>query len=254
MAFNWSCPHCGQSVTMSKADVQHDSLGIAIETATKDEVIRLDWKAYKCPNPNCRQFTLDIAAGFGYWVRYQNGGRDVHPILSDGRPARPVGIGDFRFSPRVAKPLSAHVSAAASADYEEACLIKDLSPKASATLCRRALQGMIRDFWGVSKGTLFEELNAIEPSCDPALIEAMTGLTGIGNIGAHPERDVNLIIEVDEGEVDSLIELLQVLDKEWYVARAERAARLATDKGIGAAKASAKLTIAAASPVPQSGP
>jgi hypothetical protein len=30
-------------------------------------------------------------------------------------------------------------------DYNEACLIRDLSPKASATLSRRCLQGMIRD-------------------------------------------------------------------------------------------------------------
>lgn len=254
MAFNWSCPHCGQSVTMSSADVQHNSHGITIETATKDEVIRLDWKAYKCPNPNCHQFTLDIAAGFGSWIRYSNGARDVEPDLSNGKPVRPVGIGDFRFSPRVAKPLSAHVSAAASADYEEACLIKDLSPKASATLCRRALQGMIRDFWGISKGSLAEELKAIEPNCDPALFEAMTGLRGIGNIGAHPERDINLIIEVDEGEVDSLIGLLQVLDKEWYVARADRASRLAIVKGIGAAKASAKLPSAAALSAPPFGP
>ena len=31
-------------------------------------------------------------------------------------------------------------------DYKEACLIKDKSPKAAATLARRCLQGMIRIF------------------------------------------------------------------------------------------------------------
>jgi len=43
-------------------------------------------------------------------------------------------------------------------DYEEACSILSLSPKASATLARRCLQGMIRDFWGISKGRLIAEL------------------------------------------------------------------------------------------------
>lgn len=50
--------------------------------------------------------------------------------------------------PSGAKAFPDFVPAAIRADYEEACLIVDLSPKASATLSRRALQGMIRDFWG----------------------------------------------------------------------------------------------------------
>lgn len=66
------------------------------------------------------------------------------------------------------------------------------------------------------------------------------GLKGIGNIGAHPEREINLIIDVDKGEVDSLIELLLVLDKDWYASRADRAVRLATEKAIASAKAMAK--------------
>ena len=37
-------------------------------------------------------------------------------------------------------------------DYVEASKIKELSPKASATLSRRCLQGMIRDFWGTPDG------------------------------------------------------------------------------------------------------
>lgn len=57
-------------------------------------------------------------------------------------------------------------------DYREAHLIRDLSPKASATLARRALQGMIRHFWGISKVRLHDELVAIKDRCDPALYEA----------------------------------------------------------------------------------
>ena len=34
-------------------------------------------------------------------------------------------------------------------DYEEAYAILSISPKASATLSRRCLQGMIHDFWDI---------------------------------------------------------------------------------------------------------
>jgi hypothetical protein len=151
------------------------------------------------------------------------------------------GVGAFRFSPRVGRPLSNFVTPVAKADYEEACLIKDLSPKAAATLCRRALQGMIRDFWKVSKHHLSQELEAIKDKCDEDIYKAMISLKAIGNIGAHPERDINLVVDVDEGEVDSLLSLIQMLDKEWYVARETKAARLAMVVSIAEAKKTSSI-------------
>ncbi len=94
----------------------------------------------------------------------------------------------------------------------------------------------------------------IKSLCDSELFEAMMGLKSIGNIGAHPEKDINLIIDVEEGEAAALIELLHILDKEWYVAKAARLARLAAVKALGAAKIAAKTPIAVASPAPPSVP
>ena len=225
--FNWECPHCSQPVTMSDSDYKSSTQGIDITTSTDEEKIGLVWHAYKCPNPKCHQFTLDLQAGFGRYVSAQGYTRIRPSRDASGNLLRPVGIGAFRFAPRVGKPLSDFVAAVAKADYEEACLIKDLSPKAAATLCRRALQGMIRDFWSVSKDHLWQELSEIKGKCDSDIYEAMTSLKAIGNIGAHPERDINLVVDVEEGEVDSLLSLIQMLDKEWYVSRANRAARLA---------------------------
>jgi hypothetical protein len=165
-----------------------------------------------------------------------------------------VGIGHFRFEPRVGAPLSVHVPTVVKDDYEEAYLIKDLSPKAAATLCRRALQGMIRDFHGVKKPTLHAELEEIRQKCDAELFDAMMGLKGIGNIGAHPEKDISLIVDVEEGEVETLLELLRILDKEWYVARASRSGSLAAVKALAAAKAAIKSVSAVALPAPSSAP
>ena len=107
-------------------------------------------------------------------------------------------------------------------DYEEACAIKDLSPKASATLLRRCLQGMIRDFHGVKKDRLKDEIDAIKDKLDSLTWKAIDGLRTIGNIGAHMEKDVNLIIDVEPDEAQLLIELNERLFKDWYINRQER--------------------------------
>ena len=100
-------------------------------------------------------------------------GNDRRVVTPNKENRLPVGLGTVRFLPRVGKPLSEFVPQSVKEDYEEACTIKDLSPKAAATLCRRALQGMVRDFWQVSAKTLHGELKLIEEKCDPDLFKAL---------------------------------------------------------------------------------
>ncbi len=111
-------------------------------------------------------------------------------------------------------------------DYEEACLIRDLSPKASATLSRRALQGMVRDFWGIKKGRLIDEIDALKDTVDPITWKAIDAVRSIGNIGAHMEKDINVIVEVEPDEAKKLIQLIEILVDDWYVARHDREERL----------------------------
>ncbi len=54
----------------------------------------------------------------------------------------------------------------------------------------------------------------------------------IGNYGAHMEKDIDVIVEIEPGEAAALIELFELLFKEWYVARETRQARLAAIQGI----------------------
>jgi hypothetical protein len=106
------------------------------------------------------------------------------------------------------------------ADYYEACRIRDLSPKASATLARRCLQGMIRDFCGIAKGTLDAEIKALKDAVDAdkaprgvthESVDAVDHVRRIGNIGAHMEKDINLIIDIDPDEAQILIGLIETL-------------------------------------------
>jgi hypothetical protein len=245
---HWTCPHCGILANLQAADVCHGVVPVQIRYAPDDEVMALRFTAVRCPSSACYKYTLDVWAMFARARKFGDGRRTGEV---DPQKDRPVGIGAIRFEPRAGVPLSAHVPATVRQDYEEACSIKDLSPKAAATLCRRALQGIVRDFWGVHERTLHAELKKIQAECDTELYNALMGIKSIGNIGAHPEADINLIVDVEEGEIDALISVLQILDQEWYVGRVQRAERLATVHALSAAKSAPKTINAGVAPAPQ---
>ena len=125
-------------------------------------------------------------------------------------------------------------------DYVEACAIRDLSPKASATLSRRCLQGMIRDFWKIAKARLVDEIDAIKDKVDALTWEAIDAVRQVGNIGAHMEKDINVIVDVDPDEAQHLIGLIELLMKDWYVTRHQREERLKAIVQLKDAKEAAK--------------
>ena len=107
-------------------------------------------------------------------------------------------------------------------DDEEAYSILSLSPKSSATLSRRCLQGMIRDFWKISERTLFEEITALKDKIPASQYQAIDALRQLGNIGAHMEKDTNLIIDIEPQEAQYLLKLIELLLQQWYVERHEQ--------------------------------
>lgn len=117
-------------------------------------------------------------------------------------------------------------------DYEEACKIVELSPKASATLARRCLQGIIRDFYDITKPRLCDEVNAIQEKVDAELFDAINAVRMIGNIGAHMEKDVNLVVDIEPEEAQQLINLIELLFEETYIRREDRKKRLQAIKQI----------------------
>lgn len=106
-------------------------------------------------------------------------------------------------------------------DYEEACMIAEISPKASATLSRRCVQGMIRDFWGITKNNLCNEIDEVakDPTISELQRKALHALRNIGNIGAHPERDIELIVDVEPNEAKLMISLIEFFVHNWYIKR-----------------------------------
>ena len=104
-------------------------------------------------------------------------------------------------------------------DYEEALQIVDVSPRASATLLRRCLQGMIHDFWNIHEKNLNAEITALKDKVTTAQWHAIDGIRTMGNIGAHMEQDVNNIIDIEPYEAKALLELIELLFERWYISR-----------------------------------
>jgi hypothetical protein len=220
-AMNWTCPHCEHAVTITDDRRSLDRHTLSIENSDGRRTLVSVFMV--CPNPDCRRFTLTASLNESVWTGASESvgvARERWALVPDSR----------------AKQFPSYVPAAVMDDYREACLIRDLSPKASATLSRRCLQGMIRDFWGVKPGRLVDEIAAIQSNVDPLTWGAIEALRKLGNIGAHMEKDINTIVDVDTDEARLLIELIETLIREWYVNREERKARMGALVTAAAAK------------------
>jgi hypothetical protein len=104
---------------------------------------------------------------------------------------------------------------------------------------------MIRDFWGISKARLIDEIDAIKDKVDSLTWQAIDAVRRVGNIGAHMEKDINVIIDVDPDEAAQLIGLIELLLNDWYITRFERQERLKSIAALAQSK-----TVAANPPKP----
>ena len=136
-----------------------------------------------------------------------------------------------------AKQFPDYIPEAIRKDYEEAHTILYLSPKSSATLSRRCLQSMIRDYWKIKgKKNLYEEIESIKDKVHPSQWKAIDAVRSIGNIGAHMEKDINLIIDIEDDEAEKLLKLIELLLDDWYIRRHENDILYADITGISEEK------------------
>jgi len=234
MAFNWTCPYCNSAQSVSDRKVSGDATYFSLQEQA-DGYLCVYSNAIGCVNPDCRMTTVSVSI---YPARPGAKGLEIVPM------SKPVL--KLRLKPESGgKPQPEFIPLALREDYSEACRIRDLSPKASATLARRCIQGMIRDFCGIVKGTLAAEILALRelvetggspPGVSMESVEAIDHVRGIGNIGAHMEKDINLIIPVEPDEAQVLIDLIESLFDDWYVEREKRAQRFGNVKALAESK------------------
>jgi hypothetical protein len=220
--YSWTCPHCSQPTTVTDNDLMTGRTDQF--RSSSDGTHILTTKFTICPNPECKKITLEA---------------QLFERLSDALGNTRSGslLQQWQLIPDTnAKSFPDYIPAPILTDYSEACLIRNNSPKASATLSRRCLQGILRDFWQVKPGRLVDEIEAIKDKVDPLVWEAIDSVRRIGNIGAHMEKDINLIVDVEPEEAGLLIGLIEMLLREWYVAREERKKRLQDIISLSASK------------------
>lgn len=221
---HWTCPYCNRAATLQAQDRILGGKHLITQDPA-DGHKHLSWYYVVCPSPTCKKFTLRLALSELSW--------DV--------ASREWHVGDLERTWDLVPPSSAqafpnYIPRAILDDYDEACLIVNLSPKASATLSRRCLQGILRDYWRVTPTRLVDEIDQIKDKTDPLTWDAIDSVRKVGNIGAHMENDINVIVDVDPQEAQMLIELIEILLKDWYVAREARKKRLLSIKAIAVDK------------------
>lgn len=209
---NFTCPYCNHHSTIVGLDSQYSWEHIYMN---KTEIgdIGFGILTIRCPNKDCNKLFLKT--------------RLTNSFMNLGSHKEGYLVKEWQLLPESsAKIFPDYVPEVITEDYLEACRIRDLSPKASATLARRCLQGMIRDFWKISKTTLKEEIDDLKNLVDNTTWDAIDSIRRVGNIGAHMERDINLIIDVESNEAQLLIELIEQLVDDWYVQRHNREERM----------------------------
>ena len=194
-----TCPYCGVSIpicpsTTLRRYFDAEFCDVTLSKAQKAMENKFQLIQHMCPE--CRK---PIVTAIGYGC-YENIQKHILPLSS-------------------AREYPTFIPAAIRDDYREARNIQTLSPKASAALARRCLQGMIRDFWEVTRDTLYEEIDSVKDRVSPGEWQSLHCIRSLGNIGAHMEKDVNLIIDIDEGEADAMLDLIELLLEDWYVRR-----------------------------------
>lgn len=222
---NFTCKYCSHHSTLTDPDNFVHWEQVIINESTHGP-IGFTIKAITCPNQECKKLTL--LAFLTDSQRNQATNWSWAPLRTHQ---------NWQLLPESeAKVLPDYIPEPIKEDYYEACRIRDLSPKASATLARRCLQGMIRDFWKISKAHLKDEVDALEEKVDPDTWSSIDAVRSVGNIGAHMEKDINIIIDVEPKEAQLLIGLVEQLIDDWYINRENRRVRSEALKTLAATK------------------
>jgi hypothetical protein len=192
----WECPHCRHYARIQSEDIS--STFVRIPSKSKTTVLEV-----LCPNPECQETSI-------YYTKYV--------VEKHGSVAKES---EMLFPHGVYKHYPDYVPEPIRRDYEEAAIISQLSPKASAALIRRALQGIIKHKWPHLKNKkLYDQINSLEGVIKTHEFAALHGIRKIGNVSVHMENP-GVIADQDSpittSDAEKLIELLEYLIKVWII-------------------------------------
>ena len=207
------CPHCIVSF--------HDDWSTIWRRSDVDG----DWMVQFTDCPSCKRLILRLLCYEDHVMGF------VEPALLESHLVRPFASSRPPCPHEVPKDIAE--------DYNEACLVVGLSPKASAALSRRALQAIFHDK-GIKKKNLSQEIDAFiaDPASPSHLTRSVDLIRNIGNFSAHPIKGTQSgeILPVEPEEAEWSLEVLESLFDYYYVQpEALEKKRLAMNAKLGSA-------------------
>jgi hypothetical protein len=204
------CPHCDTGVRFEKGMVND-----CPPSATSRLQIRVPsgaWLMLEMAGcPICGQPILDIET-----VGPPSGGQRGGPgmIYPRGK-GRPLPAEFVRDHPDLA------------ADFAEAVDVLSSSRKASAAISRRCLQIILSSAGGAKKRDLADQIDEVLSSLPAQLAENVDAIRQVGNFAAHPMKSTSTgtIVDVEDGEAEWLLDVLEELVDYFYVTPARAAER-----------------------------
>lgn len=194
-----TCPHCQRAITAR----------VWKEYLTSHDKKR--WYSFYYTCPSCNRLVITILA-----VSQKDKDKEVITDI-------------IHAYPRIKKPVPPEVPEPYSSEFREASLVLQDSPKASAALSRRCLQLLLRNKLQVKPGKLSDEIEeALKTNKIPShLADDLHYVRVIGNLAAHPHKDehTGMIVDVEPGEAEYLLEVLAGLFDALFVTPARHAQR-----------------------------
>ena len=163
--------------------------------------------------PVCGYLILDVPT-----IGEPSGGQNAGPgVVYPKGATRPLPPEVWRTAPNLAT------------DFAEAVAVIANSRKASAALSRRCLQFILVNAAKTRKRDLADQIDEVLPALPPQLAENVDAVRHVGNFAAHPMKSTNSgeIVEVEDGEAEWLLDVIEELCDFYYVAPAKAAAKRA---------------------------
>jgi hypothetical protein len=184
------CPHC---LVEFHAALEQSQLGNDCEA---------HWQLLKQICPACKRFVIQL-------------------FRTERHPSNKTSLWNVWPKAPSRTPLSNDVPQDFAADYSEACLVLQDSPKASAALSRRCLQHTLREKAGVKHGELANEIQQVIDSgkLPSHLSESLDAIRNIGNFAAHPikSKSTGEIVDVELGEAEWNLDVLESIFDFYFV-------------------------------------
>lgn len=189
------CPHCGTAIKVRWSESRVIDL-------RKDEEQDLGASVGVESCPSCGNFL----AKYQYGIVHAGEFGETIGIIHEEALIFPLGA---------RRPLNREVPEPYRSEFQEACGVLNISPKASAALSRRVLQNVLRDEFDIEHRSLFKEIEEFiaKDGVPPYLSGAVDAVRNIGNIAAHPQKNTNTgsIVSVEPGEAEWLLDVLEAL-------------------------------------------